>query len=192
MNPCVAPTSTDFSTSCYAHPAEPPLWQNPCGQPDIRDSNEYALVGYKYTYEDMLLPKWLFSPENISKLSGIITEATRDCDPLGRKIVVPPHRIAEVLSSIFRYGKRTRIGDIYTHFNIIQDKARNDVDNINRQALNVIISTIRDEYHTIANNQKLTVWSTVLGDFNDQGLRSHDVLKIRRHMPQRMMFNMNY
>jgi len=165
---------------------------NEWGQPDLRDSNSYAFVGYDQTYLSFELTKQVFSPENISKLSAIITELTKDCDPYGRKIVVPPERIAQVLSSVFRDGRRTHVGDIYTKYIIPQQEARDDLDNINRQTLNIIISTIRNEFDTIRNNQQLSVWTTVLGDFNEHGLRSHDVLKIRRHRPQPMMFNMNY
>lgn len=185
----VSPTQTLGQQYCQS---QTPVRENEWGQPDIRDSNSYAFVGYDTTFIDFELTRQVFCPQNIGKLSAIITELTKDCDPYGRKIIVPPERIAQVLSSVFRYGHRTHIGDIRTKDVIPQDHSRDDLTCINKQALQIIISTIRNEYDTIKNNQQLSVWTTVLGDFNDHGLRSHDVLKIRRHMPQRMMFNMNY
>jgi hypothetical protein len=184
------PTSSTLGQS-YCESQER-IVDNSCGNPDIRNTNSYAFVGYDTTYDDLELTQQVFSPENISRLSSIITQATSDLDPYGRKIVVPAQRIAEVLSSVFRYGTRAHVGDIYTRYIIPQERARNDLDNINLQTLNVILSTVRDEYETIRNNKQLSVWTTVLGDFNKNGLRAHDVLKIRRKMPQRMMFNMNY
>jgi len=175
----------------YCHSSEKIVSTN-CGFPQMQDSNRYAFAGYDTTYDDLVLHQQVFSVKNIETLSAIITQGTKGLDPYGRNIVVPAERIAQVLSSVFRYGTRAHVGDIYTRYNIPQERARNDLDNINLQTLNIILSTIRDEYDTIRNNQQLSVWTTVLGDFNTNGLRSHDVLKIRRKMPQRMMFNMNY
>ena len=41
-------------------------------------------------------------------------------------------------------------------------------------------------------NKKLTIWNTVYGDFNKEGLRGHSQIKIREKHPQYMAFNMNY
>jgi hypothetical protein len=175
----------------YCSSSNPPYYElGACQAQDV--SNDNAFVGYAQNYEISSLHQQVFSDENISKLSAIITESTKGLDPEKRNIVVPPGRIAQVLSSFFRDGTRTHLGDIYTRFIIPQDRARNDLENINMQTLNVIISTIRDEYETIENNKRLSIWTTVLGDFNSHGLRSYPVLKMRRRMPQRMMFNMNY
>jgi len=175
----------------YCSSSNPPYHElGACQAQDV--SNDSAFVGYAQNYEISPLHQQVFSDENISKLSAIITESTKGLDPEKRNIVVPPGRIAQVLSSFFRDGTRTHLGDIYTRFIIPQDRARNDLENINMQTLNVIISTIRDEYETIENNKRLSIWTTVLGDFNSHGLRSYPVLKMRRRMPQRMMFNMNY
>ena len=34
------------------------------------------------------------------------------------------------------------------------------------------------------NNKKLTIWTTVFGDFNSHGLRSHAPIKLRERKPQ--------
>jgi hypothetical protein len=175
----------------YCSSSQPPYFNDSACQAQDNTNNN-AFVGYAQNYQVSPIHQQVFSDENISKLSAVITESTKGLDPENRNIVVPPGRIAEVLSSIFRNGTRTHIGDIYTRFIIPQDRGRNDLENINMQALNTIIATIRDEYETIQNNKKLSVWTTVLGDFNSHGLRSYPVLKMRRRMPQRMMFNMNY
>jgi len=58
--------------------------------------------------------------------------------------------------------------------------------------MNIIISQIKNQTEMEEQNKKLTVWSTLLGDFNKEGLRSHPPIKIRRNHPQYMAFNMNY
>jgi hypothetical protein len=42
------------------------------------------------------------------------------------------------------------------------------------------------------NNKKLTIWTTVLGDFNEHGLRSYAPIKIRENNINKVRFNMNY
>ena len=60
------------------------------------------------------------------------------------------------------------------------------------QTVNIIVSAIKDEIEITEQNKKLTAWTTVLGDFNEQGLRSHAPIKLRERHPQYMAFNMNY
>jgi hypothetical protein len=42
------------------------------------------------------------------------------------------------------------------------------------------------------NNRKLTIWTSVLGDFNNHGLRQYTDLKIREKNINKVRFNMNY
>ena len=42
------------------------------------------------------------------------------------------------------------------------------------------------------NNRKLTIWTTVYGDFNQHGLQQHSKIKVRNKRPNPMEFNMNY
>lgn len=157
-----------------------------------KDFHEQGIAGYSYTYGDDPRIRYLFSQENLDILSGYITKALRGLDPEGRDIVVARDRILSVLSSVFWDGTRERVGDIYTRYVIPDCYPRNDLQTMNFQTMNIIVSAIKDEYDTIANNKRLTVWNTLLGDFNVNGLRSHPPLKIRKKFPQRMMFNMNY
>ena len=152
-----------------------------------------GIVGYDYTYADSPGIKFLFSNENLNELSRAITYALRGTDPQGRDIVVARERITEVLSSVFMNITRERVGSIYSRYTIPDCLPRNDLWSYNFVTMNIIVSAIKDEYDTLANNKKLTIWTTVLGDFNTHGIRAHPPLnKIRQKMPQRMMFNMNY
>jgi len=54
------------------------------------------------------------------------------------------------------------------------------------------LSNIKNQMEMEQANKKLTVWTTLLGDFNKEGLRAHAPIKLRRRHPQYMAFNMNY
>lgn len=156
------------------------------------DQNFISHVGWDYTSSNSSVLKYLFSTSTLDILSQQITRALRGLDPRGRDIVVPHDKIANVLSSVYSFGTRTNIGDIYTHETIPSIENRNDVKNILNQTMNIVVSAIKDEIITTEQNKKLSVWTTVLGDFNDHGLRSYAPIKLRERHPQYMAFNMNY
>ena len=60
------------------------------------------------------------------------------------------------------------------------------------EVINIITTDVKVNLGMEENNAKLTVWTTVLEDFNEHGLRSHSKIKLRENRPQPMMFNMNY
>lgn len=156
------------------------------------EQNYMAHVGWSTTSSDDKGLELLLSQENIDNLSRVITDQLMNIDPLHRKIRVSNEQIASVLSSIYSNGTRTNIGDIYSRYIIAPKEPRCDLRTICNQTIQVIVSTIRDEIETIQKNQKLTVWNTLYGDFNKQGLRAHAPIKIRRKHPQYMAFNMKY
>ena len=51
---------------------------------------------------------------------------------------------------------------------------------------------LKTQFEVEANNKKLTIWNSLYGDFNDQGLRAHPPIKIRKKHGQYMAFNMKY
>jgi NAD-dependent SIR2 family protein deacetylase len=156
------------------------------------EQNYMAHVGWSNTSDDDKGLQLLLSVENIENLSRVITQQLSNIDPLHRRIGVTNEEIASVLSSIYRNGTRSNIGDIYSRYIIPQSEPRCDLRTICNQTIQVIVSTIRDEIETIEKNKKLTVWNTLYGDFNKQGLRAHAPIKIRRKHPQYMAFNMKY
>lgn len=165
---------------------------NPVYKSNSADQNFLSHVGWDYTSSNSSVLNYLFSDSTLNLLSSQITQALRGVDPQGRNIIIPHDKIANVLSSVYSFGTRTNIGDIYTHDTIPSIENRNDVRNILNQTINIIVSSIKDEIEVIEQNKKLSVWTTVLGDFNDHGLRSYAPIKIRERHPQYMAFNMNY
>jgi hypothetical protein len=150
-------------------------------------------VGWDLTKEDNAKYAFVFSQENMDYLSATISDALRGVDPQNRKIIIPDDKIANVLSTVYKYATRANIGDIHSRFIVGPTETRNDIKNINNQTINIIVSAIRDEVEMAEQNKTLSVWDqSLLGDFNRQGIRAHAPIKIRKRTPQRMAFNMNY
>jgi len=134
----------------------------------------------------------LWNPYRLRQLQAQITEILEGVEPSGRPIVVTLDVIGNVLSSVYETN-RPEVGDIYSRF--IQTEGagtRNDIAECVDRTIEIITTQIRNEYETIACNQKLTVWNSLYGDFNTQGLRQHPPIKLRKKRPTPMLFNMHY
>jgi len=151
-----------------------------------------ANVGWDETIAGNPEINLLFSDANVDSIIRAITSALDGVDPKGRPIIVAKEIVIGVLSNVYRFGTRQNIGDIYSRFIVPQEQSRCDLRSINNQVINIITSNIKNEIEMTENNKKLTVWTTLLGDFNKEGLRSHPPIKIKRRHPQYMAFNMNY
>lgn len=151
-----------------------------------------AFVGWSNTSDNDMFLCALYSASNIDSLSKAITEALQGVHPENKRIIVPNDIIVQMLSNVYRNGTRPNIGDIHSRYIVPQNEPRCDIRSINNQTINIIVRSIKDEFEVTENNKRLSVWSTLYGDFNKEGLRSHPPIKIRRRHPQYMAFNMNY
>jgi len=162
----------------------------------IQDENSIRFVGWDQTINGPCseMYKRLFSQETINIISSKVTELLWGLNLTNRPIKVTDRVISHVLSSVYQNPK-SKIGDIYTRY-IIQQSGTNDPGSSDQtvidETINIIVDHIRNEYETIKNNESLTIWNSVYGDFNSQGLRQHPPIKVREKRPQPMMFNMNY
>lgn len=156
------------------------------------DADQQPQVGWQQTSEDNEKIAFIFSRQNLDYLSQTISDALDGVDPQNRRIIIPHDKIANVLNTIYLNGTRPNIGDIYTRYIIPPIQTRNDIRDINNQTITIIVSYIKNEIEMEQNNKSLTVWNTLYGDFNKEGLRQHPIIKIRKRHPQYMAFNMNY
>ena len=155
--------------------------------------NSQRYVGWEYTEQALGAPyQYLFEPNTIKTISSRITHLLQGVDPSGRNIVYPDHQIKEIMGKVLTYFQRPGIGGIYTKDIIPNATPRNDVDFIINQSISIIVNGLKTQMEMESNNKKLSIWDSVLGDFNEKGLRAHPVLKIKKNRPQPMMFNMNY
>jgi len=155
---------------------------------DVDDSNFHRHVGYEQN--NGCIAQY-FARQTIETISHKVTELLEGVDPQERMIVVPDDKIANVMSAIHD-GYRHPVGDIFTRHHIVSGESPNYLQNMIDQVINVIVSDVKNTIDTQENNKKLTIWTTVLGDFNNEGLRAHSAIKIRNKHPAQMQFNMNY
>ena len=155
--------------------------------------NSQRHVGWPQTVEDIgETYQYLFKPETIHKISHKITELLKNVDPLGRNLIYPDHRISQIMGSVYSGYSRPNIGAIYTKDVIPNSEFRDDSSFIINQTISIIVRSIKNDIGMQECNKKLSIWDSVLGDFNEKGLRGHDIIKIKKNRPQPMMFNMNY
>jgi hypothetical protein len=141
----------------------------------VCDNNFYKHVGWE---ENNSCIRKYFSSDNIKSLSYKITQLLQGVDPHGRPITVPDKTICHVLSEVFN-SYRPPTGDIYSRYIVPTGEPDNYVQSMIDQTIEIITSDVKNNIGMEENNRKLSVWTTVLGDFNANGLRQHAPIKIR-------------
>jgi len=152
------------------------------------DQNYNRYIGWNSEAEDCIQD--FYSSDTVKLISTKVSELLRGVDPQNRKIVVPNQTIINVMDGI-QTSYRPQTGDIYGRYNV----PNTPIDNIKEmidQTIELITTDVRNNLEIDENNRKLTVWTTVLGDFNEHGLKQHPPIKIRNKRPTPMQFNMNY
>ena len=157
------------------------------------DDNYMRYAGWEYTTQSNSNIDQLFSKDVITKVSKKITELLQGLRKDGRDIVVSDEVICSTMSDILnKEPTNKQLGDIHSRYIIPNSDNTNGVTSIIDRTINLIVTYIRNEYEMTEQNKKLTIWTTVLGDFNEHGLRQHPPIKLRNKHPQYMAFNMNY
>jgi hypothetical protein len=151
------------------------------------DYNRY--VGYQDT--NACVQKY-FSKDTVDIISHKATELLMGVDPQNRPIIIPDKTICAVMSAVYStYSPET--GDIYTRYNIPSGQGpQSYTQNMVDQVLEIIVSDVSNNLGMEENNSKLSIWTTVYGDFNKHKLRQHAPIKVRNKRPNPMEFQMNY
>lgn len=132
-----------------------------------------------------------YSQSNINKISRKITELLMGVDKNNRPIIVPDKTICSVMSAVYQ-SFRPETGDIHSRYIVPKERDQNYVQRMIDEVINIITTNVKDSLGMEECNKKLSIWTTVLGDFNKHGLKSHSKIKLRENRPMPMMFNMNY
>ncbi len=130
-----------------------------------------------------------YSKETLKTISHRVTELLQGVDPQNRPIIVPDHIISNVMDSVYN-TYRPETGDIYARYNI--PSSGSYVQNMIEQTVQIITADVKNNLGMEECNSKLSIWTTVLGDFNEAGLQSHPQIKIRNKRPTPFQFQMNY
>lgn len=133
-----------------------------------------------------------FSAGTIRTISKKITQLLQGVDPKNRPIIVPDNLIINIMNSIYT-NYRPITGDIYSRYNIpngatVQSYVTDMID----QVIEVIVSDVKANLGMEQANSSLSIWTTVLGDFNEKGLRAYAPIKVLNKRPNPFQFNMNY
>ena len=156
---------------------------------EVCDDNYIKHVGYE---QNNVCIKAYFNKGTVKMISKKITELLKGVAEDNRPIIVPDKTICSVMSDIYD-SYRPPTGDIYSRYNIPSGiDSDNYVKSMIEQVIEVITSDVRNNLGMEQNNKKLTIWTTLYGDFNKHGLQQHPEIKIRKRHPQHMAFNMNY
>ena len=160
---------------------------------EVNDDNYYRYVGWNTngaTYSSCY--NKFFSPSTVQIISNKLTELLMGVDPQNRPIKVSDRVIYHMMGQIFE-SFRPPTGDIYGRYNVPNGMSSDSyVQSMIDQTIEVIYAGIRAEKNMEENNSKLTIWTTVLGDFNDHGLRDHPTIKVQEKRPQPFQFHMRY
>lgn len=156
------------------------------------DVQRYMYVGKTFEETGDPVITFLLSPENIKPIQNKLTQLLQGVHPEGKKIVVSENVISSVLSQIYSDWHGTNVGCIYSRYIQNDEKDRDDIRDMIDMTIETIYSNIRDEFAIEDNNKKLTIWTSVRGDFNKHGLMPHDTIKLNRKRPSGCLFNMNY
>ena len=119
-------------------------------------TNKYRYVAWNQTADALGAPyQYLFKPETIKKISTRITELLKNVDPLGRNLIYPDHRIAQIMGAIYTGSSRPNIGAIYTKDVIPNSKSRNDTSFLINQTISIIVTAIKNDIGMEEANKRL-------------------------------------
>lgn len=144
-------------------------------------------------YDDSFMPtvRSLFSESTVRFIQKMVFDMSKAYFPQG--VLVKCYIIASVLDTVFN-NFRPPTADIYSRFVIpVDDVANNDyISNIISQTARIVLDDVVNSLGMERTNQNLDIWTTVLGDFNKHGLRSHDQIKTLENKPPSGLFFENY
>jgi hypothetical protein len=81
---------------------------------------------------------------------------------------------------------------MYGKYLVVDETQRDDYGYIVDKTISLLICGIQTDLEMQDANSKLSIWNTVLGDFNENGLRQFPPIKLRERGPDRMLFHMKY
>lgn len=156
---------------------------------DRLDMNQF--VGWFTVSDWNPLVQRLFTKTTVSVIQGKTSEYLSGIQQNGKRIIPSERVVVAALYGIFKNFHPTT-GDIYGKYTVTDQIGRDDYSYIVDQTISLLVQGIRDEMGMVENNQKLTIWTTLYGDFNAHGLRQFPPIKINNKRPDPMLFHMRY
>lgn len=136
------------------------------------------LTRYVGIYSQSNVEREFLSTRTVILISGKV------CEYLANKIVVPDSTIESVMNTIFReYRTPVKPLDSFRRLSDLQE--------LIEQTIKLIVDDVSYNMVMENNSDRLSAWSTVLGDFNHHGMTSHSKVKVRPGSTP-LVFNVNY
>ncbi len=157
---------------------------------DFINPSQYIGLDAQVSYDTLSLR--LYTKKSVTFIQKKVSEYLIGVDSKNRTIIPSEKIVISVIFCIKKNYRPKEIGDIYGRFLVIDDNYRNDYDAIIDQAISILVRNISTELGMEEHNSKLSIWTTVLGDFNEHGLRSHSTIKIRNKRPDPYLISMRY
>lgn len=158
----------------------------------IRDDNYNRHIGYNTKDICSVEIEKYFNTNTLRTISNKITELLMGVDPQNRPIIVPDKTISSVMSEIYN-SYRPPTGDIFSQYTIPSGNSEDTyIQNMIDQTIEVITSDVRNNLEMEEHNKKLSIWTTVYGDFNLHGLKQTPDVRIRNKHPAHFQFHMRY
>jgi len=135
--------------------------------------------------DDNLYVNEFFSKNVVDFVSQKCTELLRGVDEKGREIVVPDKRIFEVMNTVYSsYNYPTGFDGTISKDQYIQ--------NMIGETIARIVFDVKNTLGYEQCTNKYSIWTTLYGDFNKDGLRQYAPIKILKNRPNSFEFNMKY
>lgn len=149
-------------------------------------------VGWSQTAEWNELTQMLFTPQTLAVIREKVAQYLTGLDEYGRKIVPSDNVITTALWGVFQ-KHQPRTGDIYGKYTVVDMTRRDDYAAIVDKTISLLVRGISTDIGMQQQNWKLNIWdATVLGDFNQNGLRRHSNIKVKERRADPFLFHMKY
>lgn len=146
-------------------------------------------VGWNTVVDWAPLPRQLFTKRTVRIIQQKVYEYLLKSM---EKKIAPSERIVIIALYGVYENHIPRTGDIYGKFLVVDETQRDDYGYIVDKTISLLIDGIQTDIGMEEANSKLSIWNSVLGDFNEKGLRQYPPIKVRNKGPDRFLFHMKY
>ena len=153
------------------------------------NDNYKRYVGWSVSEQEF--DKEFFSRNTIVYISSKLNELLKCLRSDKRPVHVSERVITSVMDDMYS-SYRPQLGNMYTMLIIPPAEPRDDMKTLREMVIEVIYNQVKTEYEMEENNRGLTIWTSVLGDFNKHGLRQYSTIKINEKNINKVRFNMMY
>lgn len=157
----------------------------------IDQNNHTTLRHYGYDETEKNY-QTLFSGEVVEMIRKEVLSRVAKSNARNVKIVLSSNTVRDALSSVHRNYKPP-VQDMFSmHLQAHNYNRLGKEEQIIKETIELMSKQCINELDTLHYNSQLSKWNTLLGDFNQEGLRSHDKIKLRHKRPSSFQFNMKY